>query len=448
MKRTPKFNRRSFLRGMLGGAAVAIGMPPLEAFLNAHGTAYADTGPSGFPKRYIQWYWGNGHLAEKWNPAATGKGDAWAISDELAPLAAFKQKMSVMTGYDVPFNGVGEPHFETACRLLVGKPLLMTGDDWTFSGETFDQRLAASLGKGTRFSSLEVGCENKRRGLSYFGPNKQAPAETSPFAFFERVFGGGFSLPGEGGGPDPRLALERSVLDVVTADLEDLKKEVGAADQIRLEQHLDGIRALEKQLAILADPPELAACAYPDTPLTEYGEQGGLIPWAALNEANAKIAAYALACDQTRVVSHWFSAAVQNSALFPERDESHHSLTHFEQDPQPEVHECMLFCMENLATFVGALDAIEEGDGTLLDHSVVFATSDCASGKLHSGTDFPLLLIGGADGALVTDMHHRSTAGENATRVMLTIARALGVDMPSFGEDEQFADTPISELLA
>ena len=442
--------RRTFLRGLMGGAAVSIGLPPLERFMNRHGTAYAEVGASGFPKRFGMFYWGNGNLAHRWVPTQTGEGEAWTLSDQLSPVAAFKSKMALVTGLDVPFGGAGEPHFETACRFLVGSPLLMTGDsgDWTFSGKTFDRVLAQKLGADTRFASLEFGSDDKRRGLSYDGPFSQAPAESSPFAFFERVFGGSFSLPGEGGGPDPRLALERSVLDAVITDIKDLQTQVGMTDRARLEQHFDGIRAIEQQLSKLENPPDLEACAYPDTPSLHYGEEGGLTPFLELNQVFSQIAAYALACDQTRVVSNWFSAAVANSALFPGLDESHHSLTHFEADPQPKVHEAMLFCMQGYAEFLEALDSIQEGDGTLLDHMVVLGTSDCASGKLHSGVDFPTVMVGSVDGALKSDIHWRAAGGGNATRVLLTIARALGVDMPSFGEGEHAAELSITEIEA
>ena len=441
------FGRRSFLRGALGGAAVAIGLPPLELFLNSHGTAYAASGQSGFPQRFGLFYWGNGHLAHYWNPSATGVGEAWQISEQLSPLAAFKQKMAVVTGLNVPFSGVGEPHFETACRFMVGEPLFMNGDDWAFSGKTFDQRIADAIGKDTRFKSLEFGTDKKRGGLSHTGLYEHAPAELSPYAFFERVFGGSFSLPGESSEPNPRLALDRSVLDAVMEDIASLNTQVGASDKVRLEQHLDGIRAIEKQIAILEDPPQLEACAYPETPQAEYGDAGGLQPFHEMNAIFSQIAAYALACDQTRVVSSWFTAAVGNGTLFPGQDDSHHSLTHFEADPQPHVHECMLFCMEAFRDFLIALDGIQEGDGTLLDHMIVLGTSDCASGKLHSGDDFPTVIVGSGDGALVTDVHWRSDAGDNATRVPLTIARALGIDMPSFGLDEHAATLSISEIL-
>jgi len=441
------FGRRSFLRGILGGTAVAIGLPPLELFLNSHGTAYAASGQSGFPQRFGLFYWGNGHLKDYWNPTETGVGDAWQISEQLAPLAAFKEKMAVVTGLNVPFSGVGEPHFETACRFMVGEPLFMNGDDWAFSGKTFDQRIADAIGTDTRFKSLEFGTDKKRSGLSYTGLYEHAPAELSPYTFFERVFGGSFSLPGEDSEPDPRLALDRSVLDAVMEDIASLNMQVGASDKIRLEQHLDGIRAIEKQIAILEDPPQLAACAYPPTPQAEYGEDGGLQPFHEMNAIFSQIAAYALACDQTRVISSWFTAAVGNGTIFPGQDDSHHSLTHFEADPQPHVHECMLFCMEAFSDLLSALDGIQEGDGTLLDHMIVLGTSDCGSGKFHSGEDFPTVLVGSGDGALVTDIHWRSDAGDNATRVPLTIARALGIDMPSFGIGEHAATFSISEIL-
>ena len=91
---------------------------------------------------------------------------AWEISEQLAPLQSFKEKMTLVTGLNVPFSGVREPHFETACRFMVGEPLFMNGDDWAMSGKTFDQRMADALGQSTRLS-LEFGTDTKRNGLSH-----------------------------------------------------------------------------------------------------------------------------------------------------------------------------------------------------------------------------------------------------------------------------------------
>ena len=441
-------NRRTLLKGLLGGSLVSIALPPLERFLNTHGTAYAEPGASGFPQRFGLFTWGNGVVPDRWIPESTGLDDEWSLSDELKPLAPWKDRTTVISGLNVPFSGDGEPHFETACRFLVGKPLLMNGDDWTFSGPTFDQVFAATLGEGTRFRSIEFGVNPKSNvGLTYTGPFSPNPAEMSPFALFERVFGGSFSLPGEGGVVDPSLGVRRSVLDAVMGQITQLKGTVSIADKIRLDQHFEGIRAIEKQLATLQeDPPDLAACAYPDTPALEYPLEGGMKPYKTLNGAFANIIAHALVCDQTRVFTNSFTGAVQNSALFPGFEESHHSLTHFESEPQPLVHECTVFCVEALEQQVAALAAIPEGDGTLLDHMVVMGTSDCAEGKFHSGNDFPIVLVGSADGRLRTNQHWRSAAGDLATRVPLTIGRTLGIDLPAFGEGEHEAKASIEEM--
>lgn len=441
--------RRTLLRGFVGGVLVSIALPPLERFLNTHGSAYADTGASGFPQRFGMFTWGNGVVPERWVPAKTGAGTEWELSDELAPLAAHKEKLIVLSGLNVPFSGEGEPHFETACRFMVGKPLLMNGDDWTFSGPTFDQVYAKVLGENTRFRSLEFGVNPKSNvGLTYTGPFSVNPAEMSPFALFERVFGGTFNLPGSGETTvDPSLGIKRSVLDGVMDDITTLKGTVSSADQIRLDQHFEGIRSIEKQLAALQlDPPDLAACSYPNTPNVEYEAVEGLKPYKEMNAAFATIIAHALVCDQTRVFTNSFSGAVQNSALFPGFDESHHSLTHFESDPQPLVHDCTVFCVEAFEAQISALAALPEGDGSLLDHMLVMGTSDCAEGKIHSGNDFPIVLAGSADGRLKTDIHWRSNSGDLATRVPLTIGRTLGLDLPSFGEGEHEATKSIGEI--
>ena len=442
--------RRTLLRGILGGAAVTLALPPLERFLNTHGTAYADTGASGFPMRFGLFTWGNGVVPERWVPSKQGSGDEWELSDELAPLAPHKENITVITGLNVPFSGEGEPHFETACRFMVGKPLLMNGDDWTFSGPTFDQVYANVIGEGARFRSVEFGVNPKSNvGLTYTGPFSVNPAEMSPFALFERIFGGSFSLPGDGPQEvNPALGIQRSVLDAVMEQITSVKSVVSAADKLRLDQHFEGIRSIEKQLAALQEsPPDLAACTYPDTPQLEYALDNGLRPYKAMNEAFANIIAHALVCDQTRVFTNSFTGAVQNSALFPGFEESHHSLTHFEPDPQPLVHDCTVFCIEGLEQQIAALAAIPEGDGTLLDHMVMMGTSDCAEGKIHSGVDFPIVLAGSADGRLKTNMHWRSSTGDLATRVPLTIGRVLGLDLPSFGEGEHESTKSIDEVL-
>lgn len=424
-------SRRTLLRGLVGGAAVTVGLPWLEAMTGK--VARAQQGASGFPKRFGIFCWGNGVIPIRWNPPTEGAD--FQLSEQLQPLAAHKRKICVVSGTRVLVPNI-EPHFATAAGALSGRPIIKVGNDWTFSGPTIDQILARVLGAETRFASIETGVVSGE-GLSYNGPNSVNPPETSPRALFDRIFGGRFRLPGEGGQVDPAIPLQRSVLDAVMDDLRRVQGVVGANDRIRLEQHFEGVRALERRLARLEeDPPNLAACAYPAEPLAEYPDVEGRPQIAERNRAMAETLAMAFACDQTRVFSHFLTRPVSN-VLFPGAASGHHQLTHDEVgDLQPQVHAIVLQCLEAFAVFLDALDRIPEGDGTLLDHSLILGTTDVSWGKIHSPDDFPIVLAGGADGGIKRDFHYRSPSGETTSKVLLSISRAMGLDLPSIGADE------------
>lgn len=442
---TRTLTRRTLLKGLLGGAAVAIGLPPLERFMNSHGTAYAAGGvaANGFPKRFGLFFWGNGVIPERWLPTGVGHGADWELSEELAPLTLFKSQLTVVSGARVQVPNV-EPHHATAAGILTGHPLLDDNGTWTVAAPTIDQIIAAELGQDSRFKSLEFGAE-PGAGMSMNGPHSANPAESSPIALFERVFGGGFSLPGDDGAPDPTLALQRSILSAVSEDMAWVQGQVGYQDRIRLEQHLDGIRAIEKRLLKLEEnPPSLAACAFPTTPEAEYPDIEGRPQLQPVNAALCDVLAMALACDQTRVFSNTFTRPLVN-VLFDGATAGHHRLTHDEPGDQPQVNSIAIQCMEALAYQLGALQAVEEGDGTLLDSCLVFGTSDVSRGKTHSGDDFPLLLVGSGGGALKTDVHLASPA-DNASKILLTIAHAMDLQLAEIGSEEGFASVGFDEL--
>lgn len=417
-------HRRTLLRGMLAGSgAVAVGLPWLDAFAQS----------GGFPKRLGIFFWGNGMLPSRWVPE--GEGTEWAFSDQLMPLEAFRDQLLVVTGMKVPTpNSI--PHHSGSAGILTGSPAIMKGgEDYTFAGPTIDQVAAAKLGESTRFRSIEAGVE-PGVGLSYNGPDSQNPAEASPIRLFERLFGPGFRRPGEQSEPDPKLALRRSVLDAVLGDLKRLAGRVGHEDRQRLAQHFEGIRALEQRLARLEqDPPDLQSCDVPPEPRAEYPDIEGRPRLHEKNEAVCDVLAMALACDQTRVFTHAFTRPL-NNLLFGALPAGHHRLTHDEADPQPHVHEVVLDVMRAFGYLLGALRRVPEGDATLLDHCAILATSDISLGKTHSLAEFPLVIAGGADGALKRNFHYRSPSNENAGRVTLSLLRAVGVALPEWGSEE------------
>ncbi len=433
-------NRRTVLKGLFGGAVATVALPPLEAMMNRSGTAWADG--SAFPKRFALWTWANGVVPAFWTPSAQGVGNAWELSPLLQPLAPVKSKLALVTGLEIrAINSI--PHYSGFGSLLTGLGQLGTEGDQTYAGPTIDQIIAAQIGGDTPYRSIEAGAWFSE-GVSFNGPHSPNPPETNPFAMYQRLFGPTFRAPGEDAVVDPKLGLRQSVLDVVTDRVTALQAKLGSADRARLDQHLSGIRDLELRLTRLqAGPPDLAACSRPAEPLSVDKLEDPFLNHREL----ADMLVMALACDQTRVLSMAFMTPVSNY-LFPGATAGHHELTHNEPGDQPTVQANTLRAMEELSYFLSKLDSVQEGDASLLDHSLVMATSDVSLGKTHSLDDYPIVLAGSADGALVQDIHYHSTGRENASKIMLSAIRAMGVAAPSFGDEDRLTTDGISAIEA
>jgi hypothetical protein len=439
-----KLSRRTVLRGLLGGAAVSVALPTLDIFLNDSGTALADG--SAFPRRFGIFFWGNGMLPDRWRPIGTGSGDEWQLSEQLTPLAPHKDVISVVTGMDVLVPNT-LPHGAGAGGFLSGARIQVSGEEHTFTQPTIDQMLAQSVGSQTRFRSLEVGVEPGVKGRSFNGPNSINPPETSPYALYQRLFGAGFVEPGEEPVIDPRIALRRSVLDAVMDDSRKLQDRVSSADRMRLEQHFDGVRDLELRLKRLQeDPPTLASCQRPEAPDASYPPIDGRPQLREVNRVMSDLVSMALACDQTRVFSIWFSEPVGN-VLYPGATAGHHQLTHDEPGAQDGVNNIVVQIMQSYGDLLGGLRAVPEGEQTLLDHCAVLATSDVSFGRQHLLSDFPIIIGGSAGGFLRTNMHHQ-TLGENASKVMLTLLRSQGLNVAEFGHDEAWVDEGLDAIVA
>ena len=435
-------NRRTMLRGVMAGTAIAIGLPALEIFLNTNGNAYA--GGDSLPKRFGIFFWGNGILPDRWVPA--GMGPTWELSPTLMPLADVKDKITVISGMKVN-TGNTVPHYSGSAGILSGAaPLNNETELDTFTVPSIDQVIAAAVGQEPRFRSLELSVQPGAPGMSYNGPHSTNPPESSPAALFQRVFVDGFVMPGSMPMADPRLPLRKSILDGVMGEATTLQGVLGATDKARLEQHLDGIRALEKQIEKLQqNPPALLACAVPPKPLDMYPDVDGRKPLSDISRALVDILVMALACDQTRVFSQWFCHPV-NNLLYPNATAGHHQLTHDEPGAQPQVHDILLYIMSEFAYLVKALGAVPEGDSTLLDHCAILATSDCSYGKSHSIEEYPILIAGNCNGALKQGLHYRSPANENTSKVLLSLARAMGLTLDSYGKGDGLVTTSLSAI--
>ncbi len=421
-------SRRNLLRGMLGGTAVAVGLPFLEVFLDDKKVR-----AQGLPKRFGIFFWGNGNLPSRFTPTTIGPD--WELTDQLAPLESVKSLITVVSGMGVK-TGNHVAHSSGAAGIFTGSPLVRVPSD-TFAGPSLDQIIAAEIGGETRFRSIEttLRAEDESKAWSLNGPHDINKAEYSPRALYQRIFSAesGFRLPGEDPIIDPTVGLRRSVLDAVMEDSARLRSRLGARDRQRLDRHFEWVRALEQRLQRLEeDPPNLAACMRPDEPDADYPAVNGLLPLSDISRAMVDILTMALACDQTRVFSHWLTTSVSN-LRFPNTTVGHHELTHNEPMPQPQVHTVVLQVMAELAYLIERLHEVEEGEGTLLDHCIVLATSDCSLGNTHQLEDFPIILAGNGAGTIVQGTHYHSPSSENTSKAMLSIIRAMGIPAVSFG---------------
>lgn len=437
-------SRRALLGGVARGAVVTLALPPLAAMFNAGGTAYACDGV--LPRRFGLWFWGNGNIPDRWTPTNTGDGDAWELSEQLAPLAALKHRLCVVTGLKSLLTNT-VPHTSGAAGMLTATPLQSTGDDNTYGAATIDQVIAAAIGGSNIYRSVQTAASDCS-GQSYNGPNSRNPPETDPYAFYERIFGETFIEPGKKGVVNPSLGLRRSALDAVMGDISRLNARLGTADKARLEQHLDGVRELEQRLAILEEnPPNLEACERALAPSADFSDLLGRPQIEARNEAMSTMLAMALACDQTRVFAHFTHDPVSN-LLFEEASSGHHDLTHNEGGDQPEVNAITLRLMEMLATTLQKLEDIEEGDGTLLQNCAVLACTEVSLAQTHAVDELPVVLAGGACGYFKQDHHYRSYGGENVTRLLISLQRSMEMNVSSFGSDAAADDEGLSGIEA
>jgi hypothetical protein len=439
-------NRRTVLRGALGGVGISVGLPPLEAMFNANGTAYAQSN-AAIPKRLGLFFWGNGVKLDRWVPSTTGAG--WTPSPSLQPFATagVKDYVNVVTGMNIK-SGNERGHHSGLTGIMSGAALIAEPHPnsnyvSTYSQPSIDQVAAGVIGTTTRFKSLEVGVSKKvvdgegttLHYLSHNGPDSFNPPEYNPVNVFNRLFGTDF-VPPMGGTPvvDVTKTLRKSVLDAVLADMNTLKGRVGATDKIRLDSHMNNVRSLENRLVSATPtlPPGSTACVRPAQP-TKPSTSGGE-PIKATNKAMSDLIAMALACDQTRVFSVMFSGSV-GYTVFSDIGitTGHHDLTHDEAGDQPQVQASTVYTMEQFAVLLAALKAIPEGAGNLLDSCAILASSDTADGRDHSITNYPILIAGSAGGKLKYPSVHYKSNGENTTMVLLSILRSVGLSLTEFG---------------
>jgi hypothetical protein len=446
-----KLTRRKALKGMVHGSAVTVGLPFLNCFLDGNGKALASGAP--LPTRFGTWFWGCGVNQARFFPDKVGAD--YDVKQELEGIAPIKDKVSIFSGFNVVLGGrPNYGHWSGVMGTFTGAAPSKGG---TGSGSadlpTIDCLVADALGKGTRFPSLEVSCTGQSRvSYSMRAGATVNPTEVDPVKLYQRIFGPEFQDPNAAEfTPDPKIMLRKSVLSSVKEQRDDLGRMLGGEDRARVDQYFTSLRQLEQQLALLLEKPEpVETCVIPNAP--RETELAGAT-WEAASKVHnelAQLVVMALACNQTRVFHVALSPALSILRL-SSSPVNLHELTHEEPvDPklgyQPNATSVMEKAMGAYAQLLLMMDSVKEGDGTLLDNSLVLATSESGFAKLHTIDNLPIL-VGGKGGGKWRPGVHINGKSDPSSRVGLTIQQALGMPVGEWGDGAMKTSKTITEVM-
>jgi hypothetical protein len=436
-----------FLRG--AGASLAL---PL---LQLPGRARAQEG-SDFPTRLIVVYQPNGTKKELWSPAEGATETVFEMGPLLAPLARHQANMVYIDGVDMTAagEGPGGPHQRGMATVLSGAVIshgdFVGGDGrragWG-GGISVDQYLAQRLQPGTALSSLELGVRVKeaipRGRIVYRGSDQPVPPENDPVAAYGRLFG----TTGVLGGPNEmerRLVRRRSILDAVKGDFAALSQVVASIDRLKLEQHADALRDLERRLGVIADRPDHCMPAAPASM-----EVMGEAEYRDLLRAQIDVMVNAMACDLTRIGSIQCSTSVNalRFTFMDLADHEGHSLSHSgdgNENLQDQWERMLVWYSEQQAYLLDQLASVPEGEGTLLDNTVVLFVNEISRGNTHSHVDMPFMLAGKASGALRTGRYLKYN-GAHHNDLLTSVVHLFGLEDPTFG-DRRFCNGPLPGL--
>jgi uncharacterized protein DUF1552 len=443
-------SRRTLLRGTAGG--VAIGLPWLSAMAGKSSAAE-------FPKRFLVFFSADGTIPEAWTPSG-GETD-FVLGEILSPLEPYRDKLLILDNINNEVANVsdGDGHQTGMGCMLTGMQLLpgtefCEGDcsdptqtiGWG-GGISVDQHIANKISAETitKFRSLEMGVQVQDHSvwsrMSYLGPDQPVPARDDPWQNFTDIFA---DLGADPFGLQQLIQKRHSVLDVVIPQYEKLRTRVGGEDKVKLEQHLDAIREIEKRLDVVNQLG--GSCQLPvlGDPQDIYDEQN----YPLLGQLQMDMLVMALACDLTRVGSIQWHTSVSNKHMsWLGISEGHHDLSH-EGDENLDARNKLIqinkWYAEQFAYLVGALDAVPEGTGTMLDNTVVLWCNELGVGNSHSRDDEPFVLAGSCQGYFQTG-RYLSYNGESHCNLLTSLVNAMGYPDATFG-DPAYCDGPLAGL--
>jgi len=441
-----KLSRRRVLKGMLNGSVVSIALPFLDCFLNESGTALASGAP--IPQRFGTWSWGLGMSEAIFVPKKTGAN--FDLPEEIASLAPVQEHINLYTNFHVFKDAAPNLCHHSGWVILRSGIAPMTSANRP--GETIDVTVSRKIGNATRFRSLSATATGDvRNSFSYENGNSVNVPEWSPLRFYQRLFGDDFQDPNASEfTPDPRVMVRKSSLSTVLDETRKLNKELGTEDRARLDQYFTGLRDLERRFDLqLKKPDPREACIMTDKPEDlPSGLDAYLV--AKRHRMMTDLMLMAVACDQTRVTNMFYASAF-SATTKPGYDKPHHTATHEEAVDdelhfQPNVSWYVRRAMDEWAYYVEAMANFREGDGTLLDNSLIYATTDQSFAKIHGIEGIPMFSAGTAGGRVKTGLHIDG-GGSPGCRLGYTAMKLMGVDVPSWGDKSNNTSKEIGEIL-
>ena len=429
-------DRRTLLRGV--GAAVAL--PLLDSMVPAFAAPLKPIARVAFC------YTPNGIIMRDWTPEKEGAN--FEFTKTLQPLEPFRERVLVLTGLEHHNgeslgDGAGD-HARAGATWLTGvHPKKTEGADIE-NGISVDQIFAKEIGSQTPLPSLELGLEDVRlvggcdsgyscaysNTLAWSSPTTPLPYETNPRAVFERLFGDGETT--DKAARAIRSRENRSLLDFVMADASRLNTSLGATDRRKMSDYLDSVREVERRI----QKAEEQNAASPAVPTLDRPD--GIPPTFEEHiQLMFDLMTIAFQADLTRVITLMYSREGGNrtyrSIGVPD---AHHGLSHHMNDPAKMARLQLIdhHHVDMLSHFVGKMQAAKDGDGTLLDHSMIVHGSSLSDSNRHLHDNLPVLLIGGGSGKLRPGKHLRYPKPTPMTNLYMTMLDMLGVPEEKIGD--------------
>jgi hypothetical protein len=424
-----QFSRRTFLRGV----GVSMALPWLES-LPVWGQTNAAAATGGAPLRFGVLFSGNGFHKDHWWAKGTGK--EMELGQVLSPLNDFREKLLFIRGLYNEEATKGNIHSSQTGNLLSGAPLASGGE--VRSGTSIDQVLAQTYGRGTKVPSLVLACEKSNPSvhknysmiysshISWSSPTTPTPLELYPALAFDRLF------------KDDASAGDRSVLDAVRADASDLRRQISATDRRKLDEYLNSVREVEQRIERAGERGELQGwkptLTEPNIPRPADGIPQDIGEHMRLM---CDILVLAFQTDTTRICTLKLNND-HSSLRFPNLGIDymiHHLLSHQESADWLTVNQ---FFVKQVAYIASKLAAVQEGERTALDNTLLLYCSSMLTGS-HDAGKLPVIILGGGGGRIETGraLDYLDRSNRKMCSLYLSLMDKFGVNKEEFGDSRE-----------